>query len=227
VDDLQEVILDRLIGATAADFRDAPGPVGLAWRALRDAGLTERTTPALALGFSQVLCQALQEAGACFTELERQREFALAVFAELPPRPKPPHLTAHQHLEIALWCARSAHAFVCLWDCPVAEDLAVRIRCLISGERPDRLGLFIPDALWTHCSCQNATAPPEIDAIHALEMARRAAVSHCCGTWPGHSCQKAAGFAARGAALTHGVSGAIDFCLALARLLEVRSADRP
>jgi len=223
---LQEVILDRLIGAPGDDF--APtfgGPVGLAFRALLDAQLIERGAPDAALGYPMILATALQGACSMLKEVEEQRQLAVAVFTTISPSADPVLLTPRREIEAALWCARRSHPLICRAECPLVQDAARQIaRYFDRGAA--RGPLLRPSTpRFNECTASNeivwdALAGEAITlrclGYYTVEKVLDAARADRAGASPERSACYVAGHAGQLAGLLSGVTGSTEFCVGLA-----------
>lgn len=225
---LQEVILDRLIGAPGDEFAPNAGPLGLAFRALRDARLVDERATDAALGYPMVLATALQGACSMLKEVEEQRELAVAVFTTVSPSADPVALTPRQQVEGALWCVRHSHPLICRNECPFLTDAARQIqRYFNRGEARGPL-LRPSNARYQECSASNEIVWDSLDmsvitlrclGYYTVEKLLDAARADRAGELPEHSACYAASYGGRLAGLLSGVPGATAFCIALAQQL--------
>jgi hypothetical protein len=222
MNDLQEVIIDSLIGAPASAFETASGPIDIALKALKEAQLTRRKDPAMVLGYPKLLCAAFSGASAGLASVDDRRQLAVTIFSDLPPRPQAPILSSRRVVEIALWSAQRVHPLVCRADCPHLESVSKNIIKELDN----------PAGSWSHvlshtpfrqqCAADYSGFPKWHDQCgHAGEAMRHTAEACVASarTWPGVEAGTAVGSAARVPALVQGLAGAIDFCLALAKEL--------
>jgi len=227
---LQEVILDRLIGAPGDDFAPNLGPLGLAFRALREARLIEEGAPDSALGYPMVLATALQGACSMLPDVEEQRQLAVAVFTTISPSAEPVALTSRQQVEGALWCARESHPLICKADCPFMTDATRQIQRYFSrGEARGPL-LRPSNARYQECSAGNGIVWDNLGntavtlrflGYNTVEKVLDAARADRAGELPEESACYASSYAGRLAGMLSGVPGATTFCVSLARQLSM------
>jgi hypothetical protein len=228
---MQEVILDRLIGAPRKDFETHVGPVGLAVQALVEASLVQRGGDPHRLGYPLMLLHALE--GACSmlrAAVEDQRRIAVNVFTEVAASTEPLSFAHRKQIKTALWCAKRVHPLICRAECPYLEQAVSQIeRYLQPGMAPFPLLRSAPDAL-NSCSAGNqivwdtrlggAVTIKYIgrETIENVLKAARADQKHESVEDP---CHKAGEYAGRLVAMQEGVPGSIGFCLDLARELGI------
>jgi hypothetical protein len=221
----QEAILDQLMVAETIGAPWESGPLGVALRALAAGELRTCRDAARALGYPALLCQALHSANAILETAEDRRKLAVTFFSEVAPRPRAPRLTRRRYAEVALWGALRVHPLVCRPRCPYARRLSRAIRDSLADpeshpllQQPDPERKCPADITrgWGFVCWDKQ--PPEYCASAALRYAFYASwsIAHY-DRWPGSDSRRAAGYAARAAALVEGVTGAVDFCLAQAR----------
>jgi len=225
---LQEAILDRLIGADAQAFADNHGPVGLALGALVEAGLLEPGSPLQALGYPLQLTKALHAAAAMLATVEEQRQLALTLFAEVPPRSPAPCPPGRVQVEAALWCADRVHPLVCRAACPALAAARKHLDLFWAGDPLQEVPLELSQATWASCQASKRVIWDAVNgsAITLRSLSYRCIQSPLAGAQAlrqqqppdDYTCVGAAN-AARLAAHFLGLDGAADFCRALAREL--------
>lgn len=227
---MQEVILDRLIGAPRQDFETHVGPVGLAVQALVDACIVERGADPHRFGYPLMLLRALEGACSMLRAVEDQRRVAIGVFTEVTPSSEPLSFPPRKHIQRALWCARRAHPLICRAECPLLEETAVQIEQYFQPTlAPFPLLRSSPSAFHS-CIAGNQIVwdSREMGAvtikyigkttIENVLAAARADQKHESPEEP--SCRSAE-YAGRLVGMREGVRGSIDFCLELARELGI------
>jgi hypothetical protein len=228
---LQEVILDRLIGAPGDDFApNSGGPLAVAFRALLDAHLIERGAPDAALGYPMMFATGLQGACSMFKEVEEQRQLAVAVFTTISPSAEPVELTPRQQIESALWCARHSHPLICRPECPFMKDATGQIVRYLDRGKARGPHLRPSNPRFNECSASNEIVWDSIEmssvtlrcmGYYTIEKVLDAAKADRAGETPELAACFASGYAGRLAALLSGVAGATEFCFAFARELEM------
>lgn len=119
--DLQDLILDRLVGAklginlpdsplrVAAELIEGKRPIKFGQR-FNDSVMAEI---ARRLGFPALLAQAIQGGNSVLKAEEDRRRFAMTVFRVLPVGGSPPKLVGLESARIAAATATEAHTLVC------------------------------------------------------------------------------------------------------------------
>jgi hypothetical protein len=153
---------------------------------------------------------------------------AITFFSEVTPLPKPPRLSAEEHIRQALWCARQAHVLACRADCPYMRRAAEYLDKVLS-----RLG-----SEWGAFYCAGSNCPTMARRYgnnpggdRALDRLTLEALSYALNTvwdirfkrWPGQDASRAARNGAWVTARVQGIDGAIGFCLALAERLGLKA----
>jgi hypothetical protein len=215
-----EAIFDQLIGAGDDTFPAEMPLTAFVLRVLRDAGLTSRTDPSMALGHPKLFGAALDAASSVLPALEDRRQLALTVFTDVPLRAKPPIISAQQYLELALWGARRAHPLVCRADCPWVEVVVRYVERRLKNPQSRAIRRDILRAGEEQCPLLRDMLPDRrrILGSQALAGALRTAetIKH---SWPGVEAIGGIAAASRLVALVEGIAGATEFCLTLARRL--------
>jgi hypothetical protein len=216
----QEAILDRLMVEEVIGVKST-GPLGLAAKALRVC-CQGQPYYARTLGYPIILRQALNTANEALPGTEERRKFAIPFFSAVAPRRKAPPLNSIRHIEIALWGGLRVHPLVCRVDCPFALGIQAEVSEFLTIRRlpataPRRHAIHCPALLTRDCGEGELHLSAEYSAFEALTFVGEAARRQANSLWPNPSACVAADRAARVAALVEGATGAIDFCLALAR----------
>jgi hypothetical protein len=111
MNEFQEAILDTLMVAEKIGDRWKPGPLPLALGALRNAGLTQRDEPAVALGYPALLCAAVEGASTTIRTVDDCRTLAISLFTEVTPRKRAPKLGKDKFVAAALWSIRQVPVY--------------------------------------------------------------------------------------------------------------------
>jgi hypothetical protein len=221
--ELQEAIVDRLMVADKIGVRWATGPLGLAVEALQLRGMIPaRSDATRTLGYPLLLCRALHTASSTLRTADDRGKLAITFFSETPPRPGGLRLSPAQQVATVLWSARRVHPSLCREGCPFAVRLGNRVnRYLAEGRLPPvRSRPPSCPALQARARSDGVASlrrSAEWSALKAFKAAESAAGTAQLGAWPGEHSARGAAHAARVAALANGVTGAIDFCVGLAR----------
>lgn len=221
---LQEMILDRLVGAKTIGTRWSPGPLRLAARALAEDGLAVNLESHKSLGFPLPFCAAIEGASECLKNVEEVRTLAIALFSEIMPRDELLELSEHNHVEIAAWCARYWYFH---FDRP--SDLCDEISAVLDDYLSGRGSSWISsihrfDRRFDRVFFRNTGNRPysQEKLLHsvfffALHTARRAARRESTEENASRTCRDAG----RLAAVSAGLDGAVPFCLELARMMRL------
>ncbi len=227
---LQEVILDRLIGAPRKDFETHVGPVGLAVQALVDASMVSRGADPHLLGYPLMLLSALDGACSMLRAVEDQRRVAISVFTAVTPSVEPMSWLSRKFISTSLWCARRVHPLICRAECPFLEDAVGQIDRYFGPAGIPEPQLRSSNTAFNACSAGNqivwdsrqmgvvtvkfigrATIENVLAAARADRKHESAEDPSCIG----------AEYAGRLVGMLEGVPRSIDFCLDLARELGI------
>jgi hypothetical protein len=222
MNEIQETILDTLMVADRIGDRWKPGPLPLALAALQTAGLTRRREPGPALGFPPLLCAAVEGAATTIRNVDDCRTLAISLFSEISPRKKAPRLTGQQLIAAVLWSLRGVPAYYAPERAPTREvvggledHLAGRPCAEQTIQRLDNAldhGIESIDSGRVDYVTHRLALSAFYFALHSLRRAQKgddAEDNACLVTRD----------VARLAGLTQGVTGAIPYCVGLARTL--------
>jgi hypothetical protein len=224
--DLQDQILDRLVGAKIGKTW-TDGVLTIAATVLdprmKVAGGGERHRQkqmANILGYPLILCEAIQGASSVLPDEEERRRLGIAVIGAVnPPGGPMKRISGPVALAATAEAALAAHLLVCTGPCPLREAVVAMMAAVQRGDKK------IPDPLRgrpkARCPAYKGSeddllvpsSPPEQRAVVAF----RHLVTACHDRSPGRACSDSARESARVVALKTGVDAAIKLCVKMAR----------
>jgi hypothetical protein len=222
MNEYQEAILDTLMVADKIGDRWQPGPLPLALGALRNAGLTRRNEPGVALGYPPLLCAAVEGASTTIRTVDDCRTLAISLFTEVAPRKRAPKLGKNQFVAAALWSVRQVPSYQAPKGVAHTE-IADLLEGYLDGrpcavEKINNLDQRLERAISSTDSRGKEYVPPRLSlsslffALHTLRRAQK-----------GDNAQSNASLVARDVArlagLVQGVAGAVPYCVGLARTI--------
>jgi hypothetical protein len=227
VTDLQDLILDRLVGAklganlpdsplrVAAELIEGKRPIQFTQR-YNDSAMAEI---ARRLGFPVILAQAIQGGNGVLKSEEDRRRFAMTVFRILPVGVTPPKLTGMESARVAAATAAEVHPLMCnKRKCPWVKTLLG----LAAAEKPEAYEYILYKAmcLTAHANYQDNWQTLFVDAKDGPAERLIIIGQHTeCSCLKGKA--KSAGFALREAVklvMTEwGIAGAVAMVAAIAR----------
>jgi hypothetical protein len=228
--DLQDQILDRLVGAKVGKTW-ADGVLTIAAKvmqpkmevAARDAGERRRQKQlANILGYPLILCEAIQGASGQFKDEEDRRNLGIAVIGAVNPPGGPMKRTrAAVALAAAAYAVMQAHPLVCARKCPLLQAV---IDMMAAVERGDKK---VPDPFDARskirCPACAGPLPPYLAVNSPPEHRAAAALRFLVGAYqarsPGIPCSDAARVSAQVVAVKRGVDAASKLCVEMARKL--------
>jgi hypothetical protein len=226
MNEIQELILDRLMAAEVIGKTWSPGPLQLAVQALRAGGLTRRRDECEALGLPRAFCAAVRGAAEVFPRVDDVRALSIAVFSAVTPRQKKPLLSRADHVAVAAWAVRQVSLL--LDGLPRSgERVAEMLDTYLDTNRPPHAADFVATSARIERALGRIEMPekelfhPAALALNTVFFALHALRQVCVETCPEDNGGRACRDAARLAALQQGLDGAVRFCLDLAKVLHL------
>ncbi|MBY0526869.1 MAG: hypothetical protein K2R98_25980 [Gemmataceae bacterium] len=222
----QEIILDRLMGVEKIGVQWRTGPLGVAALAIGNQWPRNGACVSRALGYPGVLCYAIHGASGVLKTIDDRRRLAISLFAAVPPRAKVKRLPRRRSAEVAIWAALRVHPLTHEGECPLAVWASRQMeQSLKNGNWPGqamprnvRCPVDVPARKWTK-EWGDSSASRAIMALHdALIVGVRAPSGE---RNVAHSLKRVGFNCGRVAALTDSAEGGVEFCIALARELEL------
>jgi hypothetical protein len=225
--DLQDQILDRLMGATVGKTW-TDGVLTIAARVIDPemtlAGGGERRRQkqiANILGYPLILCEAVQGASSVLGPEDDRRKLGIAfVQAVAPPGGPLKRVNGKAALAATSEAALSAHRLVCPGPCPLVDAVE---RMVAAAEKGGKVPYSFEGRSPPRCPAYKgsphlliaANSPPEQRAVVAFRHLDTAYHDRS----PGRACSDSVRESARVVAIKQGVDAASQLCVALARKL--------